>query len=85
MEEGSPSVGNREAREWGGRSICWGLMEKRAAFPSPGGVMSPKEKEPEGRLLSSPERGTCSDPKVSLAEREKREQCGVGTKERRQI
>lgn len=37
------------------------LTEKRAAFPSPGGVMSPKEKEPEGRLLSSPERGTRSD------------------------
>lgn len=29
--------------------------------------MSPQEKEPGGRLLSCPERGTGSDPRVSLA------------------
>lgn len=60
MEEGRPRLGNREARgRLGGQSIRWGLTGRRAAAPSsPRGVMSPKEKGPEGRLLSSPERGT---------------------------
>lgn len=78
-EEGSPGVGNGEGQgKWGGRSINGGLTGRgasRTAFPNPKGkdvtqgegMMSPKEKEPKGKLLSCPERGTVSDPRVSLA------------------
>lgn len=39
--------------KWGGLSISWVLTESKLPFPAPGGMISPREKEPEGKLLSS--------------------------------
>lgn len=60
-------MGSGEGRgKWGGRSISWVLTERSCLSWPQGGMMSPREKEPEGKLLSSG-RGTFSDPRVSPA------------------
>lgn len=43
----------RKCGRRGGRGISWVLTESELPFPVPRGMMSPWEKEPEGKLLSS--------------------------------